>query len=285
MKIAVIGSGVVGQATGKGLIHHGHEVVFSDTNPLVLRKLGTEGYQTRSPSGVLNGAEVLMLSVSTPTVDGKIELGFIEAAAATLGQQLAESDDYHVVVVRSTVPPGTTRKLAGIIEEFSGKEVGRDFGLCMNPEFLRATSAEEDFRSPWIIVFGALDNRSAEYLGRVYEPFGEIPIVTTDLRTAEAVKYTHNLYNATKISYTNEMWRICRELGIDGNSVMEVVSRSAEGMWNAQYGTRGGFPYGGSCLPKDTTAFLSFANENGWDMPLLRAVIEVNERMRREAGK
>jgi UDPglucose 6-dehydrogenase len=284
-RIAIVGSGIVGQASGKGLLEWGHEVVFSDISAVVLKALAAEGYEVKKPSELVgSGTTISMMCVSTPTSNGQPDLHFLESAAADLGQRLSKEDGYHLAVVRSTVPPGTTQEMVlQKIEEFSGKEAGKDFGLCMNPEFLREVSAEEDFLHPWIIVIGAIDNRSAETLREVYKT-GSVPMVTTDLCTAETIKYAHNLFNATKISFTNEMWLVCERMGIDGNEVMEAVSQSAEGMWNPKYGIKGGYPFEGSCLPKDIRAFLSFAKEHGWELPLLSAVIEVNERMKKESN-
>lgn len=281
-KIAILGSGVVGQATGKGLLAMGHEVIFCDISSVVLKDLEKEGYKTKQPLGLVgSGTTVSMICVSTPAANGQIELRFLEAAVATVGRIISKEDDYHLMVVRSSVLPGTTQGLVlQTVEKYSGKKAGRDFGLCMNPEFLREATADEDFRNPWIILIGALDERSAETLKELYKPFANTPIITTDLTTAEAIKFAHNLFNATKISFTNEIWLVCKQLGIDGNKVMEAVSKSAEGMWNPRYGIKGGYPFAGTCLPKDIQIFLSFAKEIGVEVPLLSAVIEVNERMK-----
>ena len=172
--------------------------------------------------------------------------------------------------------PGTTEeKLIPILERNSRGKVGQDFGVCTNPEYLREAQATEDFANPWIVVIGENDPRAGEILEDLYRPFG-CSIRRVSIREAEYQKYAHNLFNATKISFFNEMRQVAERLGIDPSRVFELVSHSAEGMWHPAYGTRDLGPFGGSCLPKDTQAFLAFAREKGTNMPLLQATIEVN---------
>lgn len=183
-----------------------------------------------------------------------------------------------MVVIRSTVPPGTTEDiLIPILEKYSGKKAGKDFGVCMNPEYLREVSNEEDFKNPWIITIGELDRRSGEMLEKICCHY-DCPIAHVSLREAEIQKYAHNLYNACKISFFNEIRMICRAIDVNADKVFELVAKSAEASWNPKYGIRDLGPYGGSCLPKDTVALLSWAKEKLEDsMPLLKAIIKVNE--------
>ena len=277
--ILVIGSGVVGQATGKGLFCKGHHVVFHDVNPEVLSRLSEEGYETCDDYD-LREFDVSMLCVSTPTRDDKIVLSYLQNAVSKLGVKLADTSRYHLVVVRCTSLPGTTEeRVIPMLEYYSRKKAGLDFGVCMNPEFLRSASAEDDFAHPWLTVIGAYDERSGEELEKLYRPF-RAEIVVTKIKVAEMMKYVHNLFNATKISFFNEMHTICQKLGINSRAVNSLVVKSAEAMWNPKYGTVGGRPYGGSCLPKDTRAFRNFAHKlNLSPMTLLDAVIKVNEEM------
>jgi UDPglucose 6-dehydrogenase len=188
------------------------------------------------------------------------------------------------VVVRSTVPPGCCERVViPVLEGASGTRVGEGFAVASNPEFLRARSALEDFLHPWITVVASRSPRTVERLAEVLEPFGGTLHRLRDPSTAELVKCVHNLFNATKISFWNEIWSVCRELEVDSDAVASIVSRSAEGSINAEYGTRGGQPYGGACLPKDTKGFLGFADELGLDTPLLSAVDAVNESLQRQA--
>jgi UDPglucose 6-dehydrogenase len=289
-RIAIIGSGVVGRATGKGFSKLGHDVVFVDIDPYVVRRLRQEGHQAVDLAALLKvQPSVSMICVPTPNDrNGCQNLTFLKAALAAIGPLLA-GDDYHLVVVRSTVLPTVSENLvAPALEGWSGGKAGRDFGVCMNPEFIREASAEDDFLNPWIVVIGELDERSGDLLEGLYEPLcqrSRAPIFRTDLRTAEMTKYAHNLFNAAKISFANEMWMASEDLGIDGNQVMALVAQSAEGMWNPRYGIRGGLPYGGACLPKDISAFVSFARDLGWHTPLLEATIEVNQRTAENVGR
>jgi UDPglucose 6-dehydrogenase len=186
--------------------------------------------------------------------------------------------------VRSTVPPTTTMgRILPILERVSGKRVGHDFGVGMNPEFLRQISSEQDFIRPWITVLGVTDRRTAEILETLYAAFGAL-IVRCTPTEAEMIKYVNNVYNAVKISYFNEVHAICEQLGVDSNLVAATVARSAESMWNPLYGTRGGVPYGGACLPKDTAAFLDFVRQHGWEHMMLEATIAVNQRLEQEVS-
>lgn len=280
-KLAVIGSGVVGQATGKGFIAKGYEVVFCDINPETLADLKNQGYQVCSPDLLEQekGVKAYFLPVSTPTIDGKVKLDFLKSAVANLGRgALKKNDDYCVVVIRSTVPPNTIEgSLIPLLEKYSGKKAGKDFGVCMNPEYLREDSNEEDFENPWIIVIGELDTKSGEILDEIYSTC-ECPIAHTSIKEAEVQKYVHNIFNACKISFFNEMRMICETVNVDADKVFNLVSKSAEGSWNPQYGIRNLGPYSGSCLPKDTIAFLAWTkDELGKSLPLLKAVIKTNE--------
>lgn len=278
MKICVIGAGVVGEATGKGFLHLGHEVVFVDVKPEIIANLRAEGFQAFTPEEMAAKPidyQVSIFTVSTPTQQGEINLKPLKAAAKDLGTRLKRAKDYHVVVVRSTVVPGTTEEIMKIVEEGSGKKAGRDFGVCMNPEYLREHSAVEDFKNPWIVVIGQLDQASGDVLETVYGGFS-CPVHRVGLKEAEAQKYVHNLFNAVKITFFNEMRDICRKEGIDAEKIFPLVADSCEGMWNPQYGIRDRGPFDGMCLPKDTQAFLAWAQQRGWGMPLLSTTIEVN---------
>lgn len=282
-KLAVIGSGVVGQATGKGLIAKGHEVIFCDINPEVLAQLESQGYKVCLPNLLEqeSGIGAFFVSVSTPTVDDKIELDFLRSAVANLGGgAVKKRSNYHIIVIRCTVPPNTVEgSLIPLLEKYSGKKAGKDFGVCMNPEYLRENNNEEDFNNPWIIVIGELDVESGKILEDIYTPVPRnCPIIRISIKEAEIQKYIHNLFNASKISFFNEMRMICDDIGVNADIVFKLVSMSAEASWNPQYGIRDFGPFGGTCLPKDTTAFLTWAkDELKKSMPLLRAVIKVNE--------
>jgi UDPglucose 6-dehydrogenase len=278
--ILIVGSGVVGQATGKGFTKKGHKVGYVDINPQAIARLRAAGLSAMTAAEVdWRSLDLVMLTVSTPSIDGQIVLDYIEAAALDVGRGLAQSDRFVAVVVRSTVPPTTTEdRITPILERASGKQAGTHFGVAMNPEFLRQVSSEQDFARPWITVLGTSDRRTADLLDALYRSFGALIVHCTPTE-AEMIKYVNNIYNAVKISYFNEVQAICENLGIDTNIVGAAVARTAESMWNPLYGTRGGVPYGGACLPKDTTAFMEFVRAHGWEHRMLEATMTVNSRL------
>lgn len=279
-KLAIIGSGIVGQATGKGFISRGFDVKFLDVNPLLVNKLNNEGFKATSDYDDLSKEkiDVFFVSVCTPTVNRHIDLNYIKAAVRDLGNAVRNYEDYFVVVIRSTVPPKTTRNLfIPILEETSGKKAGIDFGVCMNPEYLREESNVADFANPRIIVFGSLDKKSKLVLEDIYSVF-DTPMYFLTLEEAEIQKYIHNLLNACKISYFNEMRNVCEKLEINADKVFNIVAQSAEASWNPKYGIKDKGPFGGSCLPKDTMAFYAWALENlNTNLYHLHSTIFVNE--------
>ncbi len=281
--LAIVGSGVVGTASGQGFQAKGYDVVFADValdRVALLRHQGLRAIDVASLAEVLPDA--YLMTVPSPTTAIGVDLSAVEAASVAVGHALARHPGWPIVVVRSTVPPGTTDELViPTLAEASGKEPGRDFGVCMNPEFLRAASAPHDFLAPRVIVIGSLDERSDRALRDIYSPWRDVRIVSTTLRTAEATKYVSNLFNATKISFFNEMHRVLLALDADPEVAFAAVTQAAEGLWNAHYGTRGGSPYGGVCLPKDTVGFLRFAEGMGLSelLPMLRATVRINEQM------
>lgn len=278
--ILIVGSGVVGQATGKGFARKGHTVSYVDINPQTIARLRAAGLNAMTAAEAdWNALDVVMLTVSTPSVDGEVVLDYIETAALDVGRGLAQTDRFVSVVVRSTVPPTTTeQRILPILERASGKQAGTHFGVAMNPEFLRQISSEQDFARPWMTILGTSDRRTADILDALYRPFGALIVHCTPTE-AEMIKYVNNVYNAVKISYFNEVHAICEHLGIDSGLIGAAVARTAESMWNPLYGTRGGVPYGGACLPKDTTGFMHFVREHGWDHRMLEATMAVNCRL------
>jgi UDPglucose 6-dehydrogenase len=282
-RIFIIGSGVVGTATGEGFLTAGHDVTFVDIAPERVRALAERGFDVRTEIDLADEPEALIfLTLPTPNDGHRYDLSAFTAGTAAVGRALATAPARHTVVVRSTVSPGTTEGLVlSTLEEHSGKTAGDGFGLASNPEFLRAVSAAEDFAHPWMTIIAGRDPRDVERLRAVLAPFGGDLRTFTNPAEAEFVKAAHNIYNATKISYWNEMWLVARELGLDLDPIAATVARSAEGSINPEYGIRGGAPYGGVCLPKDTQGFLGFADGIGVDMPLLSAVVETNDRLGR----
>jgi UDPglucose 6-dehydrogenase len=294
--VIVIGAGIVGTSTGKGLIKKGYDVVFVDRNPDRVKSLDAKGYRACFPEELSShdtGASTSMFCVDTPLGEkneynyGGLDLKNIISAVSTHTKWLRKSKQsrangekyYHLIVIRSTVPPGTTRGLLlPLINKYSGLKVGEDLGLCMHPEFLRTVSAEEDYLNPRATIIGQYDSKSGDFLEDIYSEF-EGEKIKVDLDTAEFMKFIHNCFNATKISFSNEMWQLGKSLGIDANLALRLAAKTAEGLWNPYYGLIGGQPYGGHCLPKDTEGFEQFALRNSNVTPLLSAVVRINRQM------
>jgi nucleotide sugar dehydrogenase len=195
-----------------------------------------------------------------------------------LGKKLKNKKKYFVVVVRSTVLPGTTEYIViPILEKESGKKAGVDFGVAMNPEYLREKNAEDDFQNPWIITIGSLDRKSRNFKSKIYQKF-DCPIHHLSLREAETQKYVHNLFNAVKIAFFNEMRMVCDSIGISPEKIFEITVDSAEGSWNKKYGIGNFGPFDGMCLPKDTQAFLNWSKKNKLQLDVLEGAIKSNKK-------
>ena len=281
-RISIIGSGWVGTALGKGLAELGNEVIFYDVVDKDLPNF------TKDISYAVENSDVSFISVPTPTTSEGIDLSYIKEAMKSIGNVLATKRTYHLVVVKSTVVPGTTENVViPVLERYSGKKAGNEIGICMNPEFLTEISGtwskdegtKKDFFTEDRIVIGEYDKKSGDVLEGVYEPLNK-PIFRTDLKTAETIKYASNCMLATKISYWNEIFLICKDLGIDSHVVADIVGLDPR---IGRYGTVHGKAFGGKCLPKDLKAFVSFA-EKYRKPKLLKAVDEINEAIKEKYG-
>lgn len=277
MKISIIGSGVVGRATGLGFHILGNEVIFHDINKQKLAILREQGYRvTEDISEAINNSSVSLICVQTPSINGKMDFSYVKMATLDVARALCEKEGYHVVTVRSTVLPSTTRnKIIPLLEAYSQLKAGEDFGVCMNPEFLRQARPLQDFLNPSRIIIGELDERSGDLLENIYAPL-KVPVFRADLDTAEMVKYVSNCFLATKISFFNEIYILCKNLGLDPHSISEMVSLDKR---IGKYGIYGGRPFGGSCLPKDVEAFRTFLEEKGLNPKLLDACRLINYKM------
>lgn len=286
MRIFIIGAGVVGTATGRGFLEAGHRVTFVDISPKRVENLAARGLDARSRLDLAGEeAAFIFLTLPTPNDGTRYDLTAFLAGTRAVGRALRQAEAAHTVVVRSTVTPGTTEGLVGpVLEHESGLVHDEGFLLASNPEFLRAASAAADFRWPRMTVIGARNRRVRERMAELLAPFGGELRVFAEPMTAEFIKCAHNIFNATKISFWNEMYAVARRAGLDLTEIAETVARSAEASYNPGYGIRGGAAYGGACLPKDTKAFLGFADTLDVEMPMLRAVIEVNDRLVRSAA-
>jgi len=261
-------------------INRGFPIIYEKSLEEMLKNTLGKGKlkpTTDLKEAVLN-SDVSFICVGTPSkTDGGIDLSQIKEASEKIGQALAKKNNYHVVVVRSTVVPGTTEELVmPNLERFSGKKAGVDFGVCMNPEFLREGQAIKDFFFPKDIgiVIGEFDERSGDVLFELYKVFGA-EIMRTSIRTAEMVKYARNSYLAKDVSFANEIANICQKCGADYLAVrkgMEMDVRIGRGRF-----LDAGAGFGGSCFPKDVRALVSKAVEIGVEPKLLKATLEVNE--------
>ena len=306
MKISIIGTGYVGLVTGACLAARGHQVTCVDVDParvdalnaakspifeagleeLLHEHVGRTLTATTNLPEAVRSTDLTFVAVGTPFDGQSIDLTAVLGACTQIGEALREKPGYHVVAVKSTVVPGTTdRHVLPALESSSGKQVGRDIGLGMNPEFLSEGEAVQDFMSPDRIVIGGVDARSIALLEEVYRPFPDAPRICTNTRTAEMIKYASNALLATLISFTNELANLGSALGdIDSIEVMNGVhasqyfrARHQEGLPLITSFLRAGCGFGGSCLPKDVKALIAHAEHVGRDMPVLKAVIRTND--------
>ena len=217
-----------------------------------------------------------MVCVGTPNrSNGSIDLSAVLRVCEQIGQALSSKQGYYTVVVRSTVVPGTVEeRLLPMLQKTSGKKAGRDFGLCMNPEFLREGTSIADFYHPSRTVIGEFDRRSGDALSKVYEPLSA-PMIRTKLRVAEMTKYADNTFHALKISFANEIGNICKALEIDSHEVMSIFCADKKLNLSASY-LKPGFAFGGSCLPKDLRSICYQANEHDIEVPLLNSILNSN---------
>lgn len=307
MKISVMGTGYVGLVSGTCLAERGHQVTCIDIRSEVVQEInagrppiheigldnllrsardkGMLSATTDAKTAILD-SDVTLICVGTPTVDGRMDMSQIVAAAKEIGSALASKRGYHVVAVKSTVLPGTTEgPVKAAIESHSGKKVGDGWGLCMNPEFLREGRAVEDFRVPDRIVVGATDSMTAEVFLNVYADFTCPKLVTTP-RTAEMIKYVSNSLLATMISFSNEIGNMCSAVpGVDARLVWKGVhlDRRLTPINGPVGGAAGvteylwhGLGFGGSCFPKDVAALRSFGRTVGEQTRMLDAVLDIN---------
>lgn len=309
MKISVIGTGYVGLVSGVCLAEKGNEVVCVDVDAakvaminagqapihekglaeLLRKHVGKDFHASTDLRAAVHASEVSIIAVGTPFKGEEIDLQYIRVVAAQIGAALRDKPGYHVVVVKSTVVPGTTRGVVkALLEEYSCKQAGVDFGLGMNPEFLREGEAVEDFLKPDRIVLGGIDERTLQVLDRVYQNDRGVEHVRTNLDTAEMIKYTANSLFATMISFANEIGNVCAATpGVDVMEVMRGVHLDRRISPLNGSGERtipaltsyieAGCGFGGSCFPKDVNAFIAYGRRRGADMRVLEAVMNVNK--------
>lgn len=307
MKLSIVGTGYVGLVTGACFAEKGHDVTCVDLDieriaalnagespifepglaELIARHAGHRLRATCDVAAAVRDSDVTFITVGTPFNGATIDLGAVLRAARSIGEALQQKTGYHLVVVKSTVVPGTTdQRVLPALELASGRTAGEHFGVAMNPEFLSQGEAVHDFMFPDRIVLGGNDARALARLAEVYAPFPEAPRLETNTRTAELIKYAANSLLATLISFANEIANLGSTLGdVDPSVVMRGVQlsqyfrvRPAAGLPPITAFLQPGCGFGGSCLPKDVRALAALGRSLGEPLPILEAVIATNDR-------
>lgn len=298
MKISIFGMGYVGVVSAACLAKSGHQIVAVDINktkldliaasqsPIIendLQQLIVEANQknrlktTQDTVQAIQQSDISIICVGTPSyANGSLNLSHVSAVCEQIGRAIKEKGSYHVVVMRSTVLPGTAKDMAiPLLENSSGKKAGKDFGYVSNPEFMREGTAIFDFFNPPKTVIGASDQKSGDTVAALYAEL-DAPLIRTDIAIAEMVKYADNAWHATKVSFANEIGNIASAMSIDGQKVMDIFCQDRKLNLSSYY-LKPGFAFGGSCLPKDVRAITYKANKLDLKTPLLHSLIPSNE--------
>jgi GDP-mannose 6-dehydrogenase len=297
MRVSVFGLGYVGSVSAAAFASDGHDVVGVDVNPdkvaavngghspivepglePLLAQVVADGRlrATVDTAAAVAQSEASLVCVGTPSrKNGSLDLTYLERVSEQIGAALRDKSDYHVVVVRSTVLPGTTHGvIIPALERASGKKYGEGFGVSVNPEFLREGTALKDFRKPPLTLVG--HNHAADASGTIalYQAI-DAPLVSTSIRVAEMMKYTSNAWHALKVCFANEIGNLCKRVGVDSHEVMDIFCRD-EKLNLSSYYLRPGFAFGGSCLPKDVRALQYRAKEADIDLPVIQSILPSN---------
>lgn len=299
MRIAVFGMGYVGAVSSACLAELGHEVIGVDVSPLkvklindgtspVVEKGLNELIQAQIAAGRLRAttdtweavrnSDVAFISVGTPSAaNGEPSMSAVEAVVEQIGRVVRTITTPYAVVMRSTVPPGTNEeRVIPSLTRHSGRKIGDGLEVCSNPEFLREGSALKDFSAPPFTLIGASGEAGYRMLEEIYAKV-DAAIIRADLRVAESVKYLCNVFHAVKITFANEAGALLRELGVDSREALRIFALDKVLNISPAY-LRPGFAFGGSCLPKDTRAFMSFARTRDVELPFLSSVLASNQR-------
>jgi GDP-mannose 6-dehydrogenase len=297
MRVSVFGLGYVGSVSAAAFAADGHDVVGVDVNPAKAESLnggrspivepglddlirsGVEAGRLRATTDTndaIAATDLSLLCVGTPSRrNGSLDLSYLERVSEQIGDALRGKPSYHVVVVRSTVLPGTTHDVViPALERRSGKRFGEGFGVSVNPEFLREGTALADFRKPPLTVVG--HNHAVDATGTT-ALYGNVdaPLVMTSIPVAEMMKYTSNTWHALKVCFANEVGNLCKRLGVDSHEVMNIFCQDNKLNLSSYY-LKPGFAFGGSCLPKDVRALQYRAKEVDVQMPVVESILGSN---------
>jgi GDP-mannose 6-dehydrogenase len=298
LKISIFGLGYVGTVSAGCLAADGHEVIGVDPvltkveligsgkSPIVEKDIGeiiaamvNSGNlrATHDFRAAVESTDLSFVCVGTPSQsNGNLDLRYIRRICEQIGEALRHKETRHTVIIRSTILPGTMHKIiVPILEEYSAKKAGVDFGLCNNPEFLREGTAVKDFRSPPKTVIGEIDKASGDLVAGLYREI-DAPLIRTDIETAEMIKYVDNCWHALKIGFANEIGNLCKTLEIDSHAVMDIFCQDRKLNISSAYLTPG-FAFGGSCLPKDLRALSYQAKMMDMQLPILTSILPSNE--------
>ena len=297
MKISIFGIGYVGCVSAACFARAGHDVIGVDVNPTkveiinsgaspivepgigdVIRDVVKEGKlsATTDTAHAVKSTDISLICVGTPSKpNGSLDLGHVRRVCEQIGAALAEKTERHTIVIRSTMLPGSIESVAQpAIESTSAKKAGKDFGLGVNPEFLREGTSLKDFYAPPFTLIGTDDEQTAEIVSGLYHGI-DAPVFTTSMKTAEMVKYVCNCFHALKVSFANEIGNICKALELDSHEVMNVFCADTKLNLSSYY-LKPAFAFGGSCLPKDLRAVTYKAKELDVEVPLLTAISITN---------
>jgi len=297
MRLSIFGLGYVGCVSAGCFARQGHEVIGVDVNQLkvdiinsgrspVVEPLidelideaikGNRLRATNDPGDAVVNSDISLVCVGTPgNHNGSLNLTHVNSACQQIGEAIASKSSYHIVVIRSTMLPGTIEEtLLRTLEVYSGKRAGRDFGIAANPEFLREGSSIHDFENPPFTIIGANDEDAAGPVRRLYAHV-DAPIIRLGIKEAEMVKYASNSFHALKVTFANEIGNICKAMGVDSHAVMGAFCQDTK-LNLSPYYLKPGFAFGGSCLPKDLRAITHKAKELDVETPLLNSVMLSN---------
>lgn len=298
MNISIVGSGYVGTTVAACLADLGHEVTNIDIDETVVEQInagetpihepgladlvgehGGDRLQATTDYAAVRETAVTFLALPTPSTDsGSIDTSIIETSTRSLADALASKDEPHLVVIKSTVVPGTTEDVLLPILDATTESTETPHQIAVNPEFLREGSAVSDFKHPDKVVFGTQTTDAQQQLTSVFEPLFEksdTATVETGIREAEMIKYANNVFLATKISLINELGNVCKEYGVDTYEVADAIGLDDR---ICERFLQSGVGWGGSCFPKDTKAFIAAARDVGYDPSLVEAALEVNDK-------